>query len=330
MKCIIGLTTIAVMTAACRAGTRRDVPAGSDGGRDSVALSIMPDAQHRDRVRELSARARTFLSAGQFPAALATFDSAATIDPANAPLWAGKANALHRLERYPDALAAIERALTITPGNAGYRFNRALTRSELGDFPGAVADLDRTIELRPDFAPAWTERGAAKALMGLPDDAQGDWVRSLQLDSMYIWPRFYRGLNAVAHGNFPQAITELDAVTAREQLPSAHLWRWVAYVSDRRQPPPLPVPGAEWPGPIVAYLRGELGADALLRQAQEMRIPLDDRRLASARFFIAQKLASEGDVRAAERALAGVLEVRAPRHAEGVAANLMLRRLRER
>ena len=286
-------------------------------------------AMRTQRVSELSGRARTLLTAGQFAAAQSIFDSATALDPANAALWAGKANALHRLEHYPEAMIAIGQAITLSPEHAGYRFNRALTRSEIGDFAGALADLDRSIQLRPTFAPAWTERGAVKALMGMAD-AKDDWVRSLQLDSTYIWARFYNGLHAVAHGNFAEAITELDAVVQREQLPAAHLWRWVAHASAGRQPPQLPTAGIEWPGPIVAYLRGELDANALVRRASEMRLPLDDRRLASAHFFIAQKLNATGDVRGAARELARVLEVRAPRHAEGVAADLLLRRLRAR
>jgi tetratricopeptide (TPR) repeat protein len=270
---------------------------------------------------------RRHLGEARFADALAAFRSAVRMDSTSTAAWRGMAVALHRLERYPEALDALNRAAALSPQDFGVRFNRALTLSELGQLTAALADLDTAVTLRPEFAPAWTERGAANALLGRLSDARADWQKALTLDSTYIWSRYYRGLSAITSGDYRAAAADLDAVTQREGLLAAHLWRWVAYRLDGRAAPPLPAPGREWPGPIAAFLRGERSATQLVAAAHEARLPIDDRRLASAHFFIAQTYLADNRPDDARVELERVLALRVPRHAEIVAAESMLRRL---
>ena len=234
---------------------------------------------------------------------------------------------LHRQERYHEALDSLDRAVAINPRAAGARFNRALTRSELGDIAGAAGELDSVIALRPTLAPAWTERGAARALMGRVAEARADWSRSLALDSTYIWAHYYRGQSAFAEGDFAEAAGAFDVVTARESLLSAHLWRVLSYRRLGRAPPTLPAHEGEWPGPIAGYLTGRIDADSLTRAAIALRLPLDDRRLASSLFFIGNQHLAAGRTSDARQTFERALGIRVPRHAEIVAMEAELARM---
>lgn len=277
---------------------------------------------------DLLSEGRRHINEGRLPEALTAFQSAVKADPGNVAGWRGVASALHRMERYPEALDAVDRALALNPQDFAVRFNRGLTLSELGRIADAHAELDTAVSLRPGFAPGWTERGAANALLGRMSDARADWQRALALDSTYIWSRYYRALAAITDGDYRAAAADLDAVTQRESLLGAHLWRWVAYRLDGRPAPQIPAHGADWPGPIAAFLKGDTSDRQLLAAAREARLPIDDRRLASAHFFIAQKHVADGQRAAGRTELERAVGLRVPRHAEVVAAEAQLRRLR--
>jgi tetratricopeptide (TPR) repeat protein len=163
--------------------------------------------------------------------------------------------------------------------------------------------------------------------LGRLDEAEASWARALEVDPAYIWPRYYRGVAAVAEGDFARAAEDLDAVAARESLASVGLWRWVAHRRLGRKAPALDA-SADWPGPIARFLAGEITDGQLQAEAARERLPIDDRRLVSAWFFIGQKRLTEGRRADALAALRQALALRAPRHPERVAAEAELRRLR--
>ena len=275
------------------------------------------------------AEARRLMAEGRFAEAVPAWRAILRTDSMDSSHWNALAAALHRLERYDEAAAAVERAVALNPRSVGARFNRALTYSELGDVQGALVELNAAIELRADVAPLFTERGAAYALLGRSAEARADWTRSLALDSTYIWPYFYRALDAITAGQYADAAADLDVVVARETLLSAQLWRWVAFSLDGRAAPDLPADTA-WPGPIADFLRGELSEERLIAIAQERRVAGDDRRLASALHYIGQKHLTAGRFAEACSAFERIAALAVPRHAEVVAAEAQLRRIRHR
>ena len=292
-----------------------------------VALVAGSSPARAQTTAELLDQGRRHIGEGRLAEAADAFSAAIKTDSGSVAAWRGLASALHRLERYPEALAALDRGFALDPKDFGVRFNRGLTLSELGRISDARVELDTAITLRPNSAPAWTERGAANALLGQTSEAREDWQRALALDSNYIWPRFYRGIAAITDGDYKAAIADLDAVTAKQSLLSAHLWRWVAYRLDGRPAPELRTDDADWPGPIAEFFAGEISERQLISAARAKRLPLDERRLASAHFFIAQKHLAERRMAEARGALARVSALRVPRHAEVVAAEAQVRRL---
>ena len=276
---------------------------------------------------DLLAEGRTHIASGRLADALAAFRAAIRIDSVNVGAWRGVGASLHRMEQYPEALDALNRAAAISPRDHAVRFNRGLTLSELGRIREAVAELDTAVILRPDFAPAWTERGAANTLIGRLTDARADWQHAIELDSTYIWSRYYRGLAGIIEGDYRGAVADLDAVTDKQGLLGAHLWRWAAHLLDGRPAPTLPAHANDWPGPVAGFLKGELSETTLIATAREARSSLDDRRLATAYFFVGVKHLAEGRRSQARAALRSALELRAPRHADYVAAEALLRRI---
>ena len=50
----------------------------------------------------------------------------------------------------------------------------------LGRYDGALADYDETIRLKPDYADAFINRGIAKTVLGLKDEARKDFETGLE------------------------------------------------------------------------------------------------------------------------------------------------------
>jgi tetratricopeptide (TPR) repeat protein len=270
--------------------------------------------------------ARHHLIGGRLLLAANAFRAALRIDSANAPAWNGLGASLNRLEHFDDALVAQDHAVRLDPANAAFRFNRALILAELGRFERALVDLDTALARSPRFVPALTERGAAHAALGNVPRAREDWDRALHLDSTYIWSYYYRGLLEFERGHYAEAASDLARVSAREALPSAHLWSWLAHRRAGLAPPTLPHT-IEWPGPILAHVHGEISAARLIDGAQRARLKQDERRLASALFFIAQLQLLDGDRRTATATLNRMLRLEAPSLVEQRVARAELRRL---
>ena len=296
----------------------------------ALVCILTPLAAHAQEPTAAVTDARRLMAEGRFADAVPAWRAILRTDSTDSTIWNSLAAALHRLERYDEAAIAVERAVALNPNSAGARFNRALTYSELGDVQGAVDELNAAIAIRADVAPLFTERGAAYALLGRNAEAHVDWERSLELDSTYIWPHFYRALAAITDARYADAARDLDIVLARETLLSAHLWRWLAYSLDGRAAPELPAADTAWPAPIADFLRGALPESELLAAAQQQRIANDDRRLASALHYIGQKHVASGAFTEACRAFERIATLTAPRHAEVVAAEAQLRRIRQR
>lgn len=267
---------------------------------------------------------RRLISEGDLEGAVRTLRQAVSADPSNTAGWNALGAALNRLERYEEALEAARTAARLAPDDFGVQFNLGLVLWEVGRLEEAVAAHSRALTLRAGFAPALTERGGTLALLGRSQEAEADWRASLQADPTYIWAHYYRGLSAVTLGDHGRAAVELDRVVAEQNHPAAHLWRWIAYRRSGQPGPDLPEMTG-WPSPIADYLEGRIDAAVLEAQAVAQALPIDQRRLASALFFIGQKRLADGDAGGLDD-LRRALATDAPRHAERVSAESELKR----
>lgn len=311
----------------CWCGSRPSITA-----RWTLILSLLlahPAAIEAQGVVGHVALGRNHLAANRFAEARAAFSEAIRLAPNDADAWNGLGGALNRLEQYAEAYHAQDRAVQLNPAHGGMRFNRGLVAIELGRFQDALRDFDDVLLRRPAFAPGLTERGTALAALGDRKAASEMWERALATDSLYVWPRYYRALQAIADGRFEPAAGDLDAIIAvQPEHTGAHAWRWVAYRRSGKSAPSLPADRAAWPGAVLDFLDGGISADSLIARAHRARLSVDDRRLASALFFTAQRQLVTGDTAAALRALDRMLALRVPAHAEVTVARVELRRLR--
>jgi tetratricopeptide (TPR) repeat protein len=288
---------------------------------------LLPAAVAAQGARRDMALGRSLADSGRWADAARAFRSATRADSTNAAAWSALGSSLNRIAMYVDALDAMERAVRLDSSSTVYRYNRALVYSEVGRFADAIRDLDIVVVERPGLAAAWTERGTARASMGDLQGARRDWARAIELDSTYVWPRYYRGLWFVVEGDFAAAIDDLEETVRRTRFPNAMLWRWIAHGRAGRPTPDLPLAGSDWPMPIAAFLAGSLSEEALLDEARRQAVQGDDRRLVSANLFIAQHHLVGGRPSQARLALVRATRAKSPRHAEAAAAQAALDRL---
>ena len=272
-------------------------------------------------------QARTLAGQGRIAEALPFAQQAARESPDEARAHGLLGGLLNRLERYADAARAHDRAVALDPRSPALRYNRALTLAELGRFEAAIADFDLALDGRR--AAPLADRASAKASLGDFTGARADLAEATRVESDYIWTRFYLAGLDYADGDFPAAADGYEAVAARQpEFQPAVIWRHLALSRAGRTPPPLPTADLKtWPGPVIAFLRGEIDAEALQAAAERLGLPEDDRRLAAARVFIGQQAMIEGRVADAAAAYWQALATRAPKHGELIVAERELRRL---
>src|SRR5205085_305442 len=93
-----------------------------------------------------------------------------------------RGNALLGLRRMDEALAAFDRAVALDPANAEAHANRGVALSDLGRPVEAVTAYEAALAIRPDFLEALNGLGIALEALGLePDHADAHWNRALQL-----------------------------------------------------------------------------------------------------------------------------------------------------
>lgn len=266
------------------------------------------------------------MSAGRFADAAIVLERVVAATPEDAAAWNMLGAANNYGENYRRANEAAERAVELAPDVVRYRFNRALTRWEVGNFEGALADHDFVLSREPAAAHALTERGAVLSALGRYEEAEASWAASLAADPNYIWAHYYRGQALMAQGRYADAASSFSRVLEREDFYPARLWSWVAHRRAGLAAAELPAQ-ENWPGAIGAYLRGELSARGLERTARQARLEIDDRRLVSALYFIAQRSLADGRPNAARRALRRALALDVPDLPERKAAAAELARL---
>jgi tetratricopeptide (TPR) repeat protein len=110
--------------------------------------------------RAYSARAIAFHNKGQFERAIADYDQAIKLVPANATAFNNRGLALQANGNLDRAIADFGEAIRIDPSDqaGAFRF-RSLALRQRGDLGAAIADADRAIRLYPDYNAAYVARG---------------------------------------------------------------------------------------------------------------------------------------------------------------------------
>lgn len=171
------------------------------------AASLGPAVPARHLVR-----AALHLRYGEWPAVLASADSALALAPGFADARVLRATALVRLRRLDEAAAETRALLAARPDDPRALAVEGQRLLLAGDGAGAVARLEDAVGRAPDDVSSWYSLGVARAVQGRPAGAQEAFERTVALD-----PRYYDGWLALARA----AAQSGDAAAAAEALARA-------------------------------------------------------------------------------------------------------------
>ncbi|MBX9774937.1 MAG: tetratricopeptide repeat protein [Xanthobacteraceae bacterium] len=146
-------------------------------GADLVrrAIAVAPSA----RAYVLLGRALAEL--GDAEAALASFDSAITLDGADAGAHGNRGDVLARLGRLEEAIESYRRAIAIEPGSLENWCNLGAAQAELGRLDEALVSYERVLVLEPSFFQGHFIRGKLRAALGQHVEALASYDRALAI-----------------------------------------------------------------------------------------------------------------------------------------------------
>jgi len=126
-------------------------------------------------------RAEVLKALERYDDALAAYEEAIRLHPADAFAKTGRAEVLKALERYDDALAAYEEAIRLHPADAVAKTGRAEVLKALERYDDALAAYEEAIRLYP--ADAVAKNGRAEVLKALEryDDALAAYEEAIRL-----------------------------------------------------------------------------------------------------------------------------------------------------
>ena len=95
---------------------------------------------------------------------------------------------MHNRGNHVAALADFDKAIRIDPANMWARYHRANEYESKGDLAAALADIDKAIQIDPNNGNLLVEHGVILLLLGKEKDAQADFDRLLQSDRA-LWQK---------------------------------------------------------------------------------------------------------------------------------------------
>jgi predicted O-linked N-acetylglucosamine transferase (SPINDLY family) len=125
--------------------------------------------------------------------ALASYDQAAAVNPADALAFCNRGTLLRRLRRSAEALASYDQAIAAKSDYAEAYFNRGMLLTELERSKEALASYERAIEIAPGFAQAHLRRGALLFAMKKFDEALASYDKAIEITPRFAEAYSYRG-----------------------------------------------------------------------------------------------------------------------------------------
>lgn len=170
-------------------------------------------------------RATAYHALGDADLALADYNTAIERSPRRAIAFLNRGILLARYKgEFRSALADFDEALGIEPANLAGLMLRGEARSVLGDYPGAIADLDKAATLAPGLPQIPVLRGLANARRGEPGAAIADYDRALALDAGNVDALTNRAALRAVAGDNVRAIADLDRVLALQPANAVALY----------------------------------------------------------------------------------------------------------
>ena len=122
-------------------------------------------------IETLSALGIASFQAGDFAAAVRTFEEVLAIAPDEFAAWYNKGIALGALDRCQGALDAFEHAIALDPESSEAWYNKGVALADLNQLDEALLAFDRAVKLNPADVAAWLNKGISLAKVGRHEEA---------------------------------------------------------------------------------------------------------------------------------------------------------------
>jgi tetratricopeptide (TPR) repeat protein len=151
---------------------------------------------------------------GAHAEALASFDRALAIRPADPDTLCNRGKALKDLGRFEAALASYDAALAVRPDDTEALYHRGIVLKELGRFEAALASFDRVLAVRPGDADALNVRGNLLKALARCEEALASYDRALALRPHFTEALNNRGVALQELKRFEEALASYERALA--------------------------------------------------------------------------------------------------------------------
>jgi len=127
-------------------------------------------------------KGRAYAGRTKYKEAIAYFDKALSLDPANPEAWNFRAGVFIETGRNTEALADCERAIALNQNFADAWIKKGHALYNLGRFEDAVVACTRALALNGNDASAWYIKGVCLDELGRNDEAGEAYGKSLELE----------------------------------------------------------------------------------------------------------------------------------------------------
>jgi tetratricopeptide (TPR) repeat protein len=151
-------------------------------------------------------KGRTLRLLGRLPGALEAYDESLRLHPAYAWAWKGRGIVLEKLGRYEEALDCHRAAAQIDPDDVWNWYNQAESLQALGRTDEALQALERGLALDPQHANSWGRLGQLQRTRGHYQAAVDAYRKATEIDPAYGWAHNGCGLALRALGQPGEAL----------------------------------------------------------------------------------------------------------------------------
>jgi len=135
-------------------------------------------------------RGNALCELGRYEEAIASYEQVLKLKPDDYLAWDNRGTALSKLPRHEEAIASYDQALKLKPDDNDTWYNRGNELYELGRDNAAIASCEQALKMEPDDYQAWHNRGnALLQLGGCYEEAIASYDQALKLkpDEYQAW-----------------------------------------------------------------------------------------------------------------------------------------------
>ena len=155
--------------------------AGQPTSQEAPAAPASPSPDPQAQAAALLGKADSSREAGDYQAALDTYDNAIALNPDAAEAHWGRCYSLNQLSRHQEGLAACDRALALNPNDPNALWSKGTALQNLKQPAAALKLYNQAIAQKPDFAEAWNNKGTILMGLGRHNEAFKAYDKAVQL-----------------------------------------------------------------------------------------------------------------------------------------------------